>query len=335
MPLILALQSAAASTPAAVVSTVNRFTDFLLGYVGALAAVGALSMALIEAGKKVWDSRTRFQALRWTEWMQGSVLDANLAVAAPNARAQLPVSRSTAYGELFQLCTGVPLAAGIDAAERLFASGGHLPKNHAFERANYPAHALFALDLEHMLGSIQEAADVALASPRQIPSLYLLMTAGADPLDVQLWYQRGPDSLIAIPDPQLADRQAIKEQADQLARLHQIVKRKLDGFQVYAGDKWASWNQTAANLMGFAALLLILLWIKNDNPIGSPSYGSDRVVVSVWRRPVTRCERPGNRAEASQRKWVEMASGPQNTCRFFSSTCAPRWKAASFVSQGN
>jgi hypothetical protein len=281
MPLILALQSAASSTPAAVVSTVNRFTDFLLGYVGALAAVGALSMALIEAGKKLWDSRTRFQALRWTEWMQDSALEENLVAAAPNDRAQLPISRSTAYGELFQLCTGVPLAAGIAAAERLFASGGHLPRNHAFERANYPAHALFALDLEHMLGSIQEAADVALASPRQIPSLYLLMTAGADAYDIQQWYERGPDSMIATIDPQLADRQAIKEQADRLARLRQIVKRKLDGFQVYAGDRWASWNQTAANLMGIAALLFVLLWIKNDNPNGSLSYGMI-VVLSLF-----------------------------------------------------
>jgi hypothetical protein len=277
MLLILAQQSAATTTPAAVVSTVNRFTDFLLGYVGALAAVGALSMALIEAGKKLWDSRTRFQALRWTEWMQGSLFAENLVAPADRQRprdgAPIPLSRSTAYGELLQLCTGVPLGAGIAAAERLFASGGHLPSNHAFERANYPAHALFALDLEHMLGSIQEAADVALAAPREMPSLYLLMTSGADTYDIQQWYDRGPDSMIAVADPQLADRQAIKEQADRLARLHQIVKRKLDGFQVYAGDRWASWNQTAANLMGFAALLLILLWIKNDNPIGSPSYG--------------------------------------------------------------
>jgi hypothetical protein len=277
MPLILALQSAASSTtPQAVVSTVNRFTDFLLGYVGALAAVGALSMALIEALKKLWDSRTRFQALRWTEWMQGSLFEENLVPGGgqrgANDRAQLPLNRSTAYGELFQLCTGVPLAAGIAAAERLFASRGHLPRNHAFERANYPAHALFALDLEHMLGSIQEAADVALASPRQIPSLYLLMTAGADADDIQQWYERGPGSMIAIADPQLADRLAIKEQADRLARLHQIVKRKLDGFQVYAGDRWASWNQTAANLMGIAVLLIVLLWIKYDNPTGSLSY---------------------------------------------------------------
>ena len=78
MSLILALQSTS-STPASIVSTVNRFTDFLLSYVGALAAVGALSMALIEAGKKLLDSRTRFQALRWTQWVQRSPFEASSA----------------------------------------------------------------------------------------------------------------------------------------------------------------------------------------------------------------------------------------------------------------
>src|SRR4051812_20774652 len=48
MPMLLTLQTAS-STPDAVVAAASAFTNFLLGYVGALAAVGALSMALIEA----------------------------------------------------------------------------------------------------------------------------------------------------------------------------------------------------------------------------------------------------------------------------------------------
>jgi hypothetical protein len=276
MPMLLALQNAASSTPSAVVTTVNNFTNFLLGYVGALAAVGALSMALIEAAKKLFDSRTRFQALRWTEWMQGSAFQPDVAAntyrESASARAGLALGRSTAYGELLQLCTGVPLPHAAAAAERLFASRGHLPLNHAFNRADFPAHALFALDLEHMLGSIQEAADVALSAPRETPSLFFLMTAGADARDIKGWYDEGPDSIIAAAEPTAENRKTIKEHADRFARLRQIVKRKLDGFQVYAGDRWASWNQTVANIVGIVALFLILLWIKNANPGASPSY---------------------------------------------------------------
>jgi hypothetical protein len=269
MSLILALQSTS-STPANIVSTVNRFTDFLLSYVGALAAVGALSMALIEAGKKLLDSRTRFQALRWTQWVQRSPFEASV-IPSSGTKGGPALSLSSAYGELLQLCTGVPRAVANNAAEQLLASRGRLSARHAFLRSELPAHALFALDLQRMMGSIQEAADIALASPRQNGSLYLLMTSGADPTDVRRWYEEGPDSMIAIVDPSPQDRQAIKDHADRFARLRQIVKRKLDGFQVYAGDSWATWNQSVANIVGIVALFLILIWIKSTSP-SSPGY---------------------------------------------------------------
>jgi hypothetical protein len=269
MLLILALQSAS-TTPDSIVVTVNRFTDFLLGYVGALAAVGALSMALIEAGKKLLDSRTRFQALRWTEWLKRSPFEASV-IPSTASKSGSALSIHLAYGELLQLSTGVPRSVAIDAAERLLANGGHLPARHAFLRSELPAHALFALDLQRMMGSVQEAADIALTSPRQNTSLYLLMTSGADPADISRWFEGGADSMIAIAEPTPQDRAAIKEHADRFARLRQIVKRKLDGFQLYAGDSWASWNQTVANVVGIVALFLILIWVKSTSD-SSPGY---------------------------------------------------------------
>jgi hypothetical protein len=269
MPLILALQSAS-TMPDSIVSTVNRFTDFLLGYVGALAAVGALSMALIEAGKKLLDSRTRFQALRWTEWLTRSPFEASVIPSTATSGGSA-VTLPLAYSELLQLCTGVPRAVAIDAAERLLANGGHLPARHAFLRSELPAHALFALDLQRMMGSVQEAADSALASPRQNTSLYVLMTSGADPADVSRWYEAGPDSMVAISDPTSQDRAAIRDHADRFTRLRQIVKRKLDGFQLYAGDSWASWNQLVANAVGIVALFLILIWVKATSD-SAPGY---------------------------------------------------------------
>jgi hypothetical protein len=274
MPLFLVLQSTSA-TPESVITTVNRFTDFLLAYVGALAAVGALSMTLIEAGKKLFDSRTRFQALRWTQWIQRSPFETTLLppsrTKSTAEKSGQSVSLTLAYGELLQLCTGVPRAEADAAAERLLVEGGHLPARHAFLRSQFPAHALFALDLQHMMGSIQEGADIALASPRQNPSLYLLMTSGADPTDIRRWYDEGPESMVAIAEPEPQDRRAIKEHADRFGRLRQVVKRRLDGFQVYAGDRWASWNQTVANIVGIVALFLILIWVKNTSP-SAPGY---------------------------------------------------------------
>jgi hypothetical protein len=272
--LLLAALQQTATVPTDVVLAVNRFTDFLLRYLIALAAVGALSMALIEALKKLFDMRTRFQALRWTRWMSRSAFDEGVSgspafAAAPTEEGASP-NRALAYTELLQLCTGVPRDDAAQAAQGLLVGGGHLSPFHAFSPV--PAHALFALDLDRMMGSIQDAADIVLASPQQNRSLYLLVTSGGTRDDISRWYTDGPNSLVNYSNPD-ADRQAIKANADRLARLRQIVKRKLDGFQLYTGDRWGSWNQFAANALGFLVLLGVLVWLRSTSGTGLPSDG--------------------------------------------------------------
>jgi hypothetical protein len=257
MPLILALQ-ATTPIPEGVVLAVNQFAEFLLRYLGALAAIGALSMALIEAGKKLLDSRTKFQALRWTRWM----------MRTPSS------NHARAMAELLQLCTGITSEEATAAADRLIADGGHLPLSHAFHPE--PAHALFALDLSRMMGSIQDAADIALSSPTEYPELFRLMTVGAKPDDVTRWFADGSSALVSIADlnPTPEQRQRVKEHAERFARLRQIVKRKLDGFQLYTGDRWASWNQTAANAVGIIAMFIVLTWLQRNSTVASISFPS-------------------------------------------------------------
>jgi hypothetical protein len=57
-------------------------------------------------------------------------------------------------------------------------------------------------------------------------------------------------------------KKVVKEQAERFARLRQLVKRRLDGFQLYTGDRWASWNQFAANIVGFVVMLDVLLYLR-------------------------------------------------------------------------
>lgn len=264
MPLLLALQSTTA-IPDGVVIAVNQFAEFLLRYLGALAAVGALSMALIEAAKKLLDSRTKFQALRWTRWMMRTPL--TLSVTG----AETP-THSRAMAELLQLCTGVTKEEGTAAANRLLDRSGHLSLLHAFHPE--AAHALFALDLARMMGSIQDAADVALSSPTEYPDLYQLMTVGAKPDDVSRWFAEGSSALVGIADmnPTPQQRLAVKEHAERFARLRQIVKRRLDGFQLYTGDRWATWNQTAANLLGIVTMFIVLMWLQRNSAVASISF---------------------------------------------------------------
>ena len=259
------LVQSAIPVPDGIVIAVNQFAEFLLRYLGALAAIGALSMALIEAAKKLLDSRTKFQALRWTRWMMRTPLDRAIAQAA------VP-SHQRAMSELIQLCTGVTADEAVAAAQALLDRGGHLPLTHAFHPQ--PAHALFALDLSRMMGAIQDAADIALSSPSEYPNLFQLMTVGAKPEDVSRWYSEGTSALVSIADlnPTAAQRLAVKEHAERYARLRQIVKRKLDGFQLYTGDRWGSWNQTAANAVGIGVMFIVLIWLQRNSAVASISF---------------------------------------------------------------
>lgn len=252
---------------------VNRFTDVLLAYVSPLAAVGALSMALTELWKKLWDSRTKFQTRRWTEWVNASPFNETAltnAVGYVNGRA----TRARALSQLLLLCAGVTEDVADSEANGLIARKGRLPSLNAFERdSTSPIHALFALDLSRMMGSIQDAADVALASPQKYESLYLLMTSGAPADDINAWYvegARGLPNVTVPPDPNA--RQIVKEHADRFALLRQFVKRKLDGFQLYAGDRWAGWNQGSANVLGIAIMLSALWWLRYTSPIHRPTW---------------------------------------------------------------
>jgi hypothetical protein len=62
--------------------------------------------------------------------------------------------------------------------------------------------------------------------------------------------------------PEAEQKRAIKDQAERFARLRHIIKRKLDGFQLYTGDRWATWNQFAANIAGVVVMFGVLVWLN-------------------------------------------------------------------------
>jgi hypothetical protein len=265
MQILFALQQAAISTaPTDVGGAVNQLTDLLLKYLIQLAAVGAFSMAVIEFGKKVFDKRTKFQTLRWIRWMRRTEVERDppaVGKAPKGPKDARSPDTERALAQLLQLCTGVSTKEADDAARELFDEGGHLPMFYAWSRS--PAHAVFALDLARMMGSIQEASDIALATPSQYESLYRFMTKGADPRDVNDWLSRGPAAMLNVDKLSEGDqKKVVKEQAERFARLRQLVKRRLDGFQLYTGDRWASWNQFAANIVGFVVMLGVLLYLR-------------------------------------------------------------------------
>jgi hypothetical protein len=219
---------------------VDLFAGNLLDYALALAAVGALAMALIELFKKILDSRTRFHAKRWTAWMTGSgedVVDA--------------AGRKRAYADLIQLCTGVTPGEATASSAALLAADGSLPMWHGWDPD--PGYSVFSLEPARMMGAIQDAGDMALAAPARYDALFRLFTAGAAQADLDTWLNRKGE---------------VKDQADAFARLRQIFKRKLDSFQLYTEQRWASYNQFAANVVGAVVMAVVLLSLNDSLGLG-------------------------------------------------------------------
>ena len=256
--------TATAYSPAAVTATIQAFTNFLLRYLVALAAVGAFSMALIEAVKTLIDARTWFQTRRWLKWMNA----ATFAQAAFLVRSNEEHEKEKPLAELLQISTALSKADALAAARRLLGGKGRFPGLFGWWRD--PSHALFALDLPKMMGSVQDAADVALNAPDKYPAFYLLMVSGADSDDVSAWH-RDANKLIGAsgPQPSVEERTQIKNRADVYARLKQFIKRKLDTFQLDTNDRWTTGNQLVANIAGAVTLYFVLVYIDMHHVPGA------------------------------------------------------------------
>lgn len=264
--------------PTTIQATVERFADFLLKYFVALAAVGALSMALIELWKKLRDSRTRYHARAVGRWFRASPgAFSPVLFGPPGFPEGGHPSPQAAYRELIHLTTGTAIDTGDESARPLLDRHADIGRAWLFQRR--PEHALFALDLDRMLGHIQDAADIALGNPRRYGSLYLFMTHGADLQDVRDWYFQA-DVLPSQTDIANVDRNEAKRRADLYARLHQVIKRKLDAFQLLEGDRWANWNQLSANIVGAVVLFFTLLWVQWSGPFGVAGLGLVGIVVA-------------------------------------------------------
>lgn len=261
MSMILALQQAGSSTPSnELAGGVKALSDFLLQYLTPLAAIGALSMSLIELWKKLFETRAKFHARRWYGWMNESLGNPN-----PGGQEIHPVV--SPLKQLLQPCTGSSDNDAAAKAEELVRAEGKLRGYAVFWRPRSPAYAVFGLELERMMGSIQEAADTVLANPTKYPSLYNFFVRGADSDDVKTWIgdgtrqnPGGPAALAAAAGQTNNEqsREQIKKLSDISARLRQVVKGKLDGFQLYTSDTWANHNQLWANAVGIVLMFLTL-----------------------------------------------------------------------------
>lgn len=250
---------------APVLASINDISAFLLSYAGTLAALGALTMAIIEAWKKLRDSQAKFHRASVLRWFENEPHQkTHYAAKTPPQRVEgiglPPYDHGCAYEELLMLTTGSGRTG--EEQKRRYETSRKLDSQGTFHRSI--EYALFELEVDRLMGQIQDAADIALNNPKIYPHLFLFLTRSALPDDIANWVAE-VDHLVASTHASDEERKAI---ADRYTRLKQIVRRHLDSFQIVTALRWREWNQLAAIVIGGALLLAAQVVALTQEPAG-------------------------------------------------------------------
>lgn len=281
--------------PLVVQKTFESIAGFILEYAITLAALGALTVGLLEAYKKLLNTLAKFQRsallrwlaeepsdpgehfmLRWGHYgvspdaraaAQGDLLREPAEDARTNARPfPDPYDGAKAYAELLHLTTGV-----WPDEHSLLASGkkGPFHRNVGF--------ALFELDLAKMMSQIQEAADAALNNPTRYGHWFQFLTRGCDRDDVARWRE----AMTAGAPLGIAGEAQRQELAEVYARIRLLMRRQLDSFQTITSYRWKEWNQLWAWAVGAVLLLLAQIIQAAQEGVAVYELTPSRLVIMV------------------------------------------------------
>lgn len=257
--------------------------SFIQDYAVTLAALGALTMALIEAYKKLFGVLGNFQSEALRQWLQQDTVEGAEApgktrrnqhyIVPAFARVQAgekqqPYAWQDAYRELLHLTTGL----------RMDAKGDEEVPGTAYSRR--VSSALFELDLARMMGQIQEAADAALNNPELYPNWFAFLTRGCSPADRSEWLQAmGRRSGSNSQDSESVDT---KHLADVYGRIRLLMRRQLDSFQTVTSFRWREFNQKWAIILGAILMFIaqIMALVNHNHGVTLPAFGQ-LVLISV------------------------------------------------------
>jgi hypothetical protein len=214
----------------------------IAAYVTAMAGVGTLSMALIQAVKDMFPVRRLYQ--RW--WMKRHLR----RLAAVCVRNGLVVP--SALDESAEGARTPSQAVDPEIAERQLvdlATAGQ-------------AAALYDLQIEQLCGQITAASQIAIDYPHRYAHLVLCLGAHADTKDFARVFQASP--LYAERSP--AETAIFVDARNRIA--HQ-VQRSTDAIQIAAGFQWKWILQLSAILLSGVIALWAYVWAVPAHSAGA------------------------------------------------------------------
>lgn len=229
-----------------ILGVISKWADEIGSYALALVAVGALSMALVEALKGIFKLRASYHERSLKRWLSEALTQyidpEKLSSSEPLKDTCTSVSSIADEGirQIVSLATGVP-------PRQVTTQGSPLG---VFTIS--PERSLYTLPLEKMMGQIQESTEIILDNPQMYKSAYILLTGTAHLEDAEKWYlSKSLDTEDGPVPPPAIDPQVLAKVGN---RIQQSVQRQLDTFQLRTDYLWARWNQIASFLIGAGVL---------------------------------------------------------------------------------
>lgn len=231
---------------------VNYISGTMLDYAILLAAIGTITMAIIELYKSVRNSRLHFHKKRTWLWLHAD-------------------NDSTAYSEMLSLATGHPIKDTFVTPQTVGFARSAIGEVHFSD-------VIFDQPTDKMMGQMQAAVNIVLDFPNRYPALYAFLTGSESARilheDAQLWLtycNKVSTGVVANGIGAEENKQLGRDAAQARARLANLVARKLDGFQNETQYLWAEYNQRASVVIGTVFLLYVLTHFEatySGKPLG-------------------------------------------------------------------
>jgi hypothetical protein len=237
---------------AAIQKFVEAVSSYAYPFLKAMAAVGVLSMAVLQTLKDMFPLRNWFQQFfvqrwlqrksqeasqRWKEWMSR---EGSPWFDAESQRTDPPAARSLVAGPNWRV-----------AETDLFKLATDGDRD-----------ALYDLPIEQLCGQLNSAAQMVLDRPREHADLMLTLASVADPADVARVMFPPKEAKAARPLNEGEGQRRHDSYIDARTRVTHQVQRAIDALQIRVGFRWKFAMQLASIALSglFAGLGMWMFW---------------------------------------------------------------------------
>lgn len=257
-------------------ASVKDFADLLWPAVIALASVGILAMALIEAGKTVFRIRRRFHQYRFRDFITFQLDDWDSRKSKTSKKSRKPTKgwlkrRQQAFLSFFRLLPHQKRYRNDNKFEdrvdeaiaeiiRLATAGDK--------------DALFDLPVARLTGQLNAAGQTILTYPKTYKDLIPILAGLAERNDIKK-VQEGPPPSKKDPKPPYHEA---------IGRIADMMQRNLDAIQITWGNQWARmmhWSSVALSfLIIFVAGMVHHYEFYNKGDVINPKYEFFSIAVA-------------------------------------------------------